>query len=439
MASYQDGFFSIDSTNGFLPVKQPLKKLPYEYKVIQNLIDELPSILKKENLIEEMVKDDKFINFIEIIKKEKNIFIIQALYRAYAFLVSGYLLEPSYHHFLKTGEYGKGRTILPEKLAVPFMYLCDKLDIKGWLDYHYSYSLGNYVKKNEEKGLHWTNLDMACKFSGTTDEIGFIMLHVYINELSPFLIKSINQVLNLLKENVIAKETESMDLLLEGLKLNYQTLREMNSRRKEMWVASDPKRYNDFRIFIMGSKGNDKIFGEGIVYEGVSEEKKVFRGQTGAQDDIIPTEDIFSGVINYYPENELTKYLLELREYRPRCVQNFLKDLEENSKKFNLFQTLKETTNYEGLTYLYGIVYEIYAFRFGHWQFVQKYIMANTKYPVATGGTPITSWLPNQIKACLNYLDEIRNEIVKNELSNESQDLVKFVEERIKSDNFKRD
>ena len=44
---------------------------------------------------------------------------------------------------------------------------------------------------------------------------------------------------------------------------------------------------------------------------------------------------------------------------------------------------------------------EIYSFRNGHWQFVQKYIMQNTAYPKATGGTPITSWIPNQIKAVL--------------------------------------
>ena len=29
--------------------------------------------------------------------------------------------------------------------------------------------------------------------------------------------------------------------------------------------------------------------------------------------------------------------------------------------------------------------------------------MANTKYPKATGGTPITSWLINQIEAVLQY------------------------------------
>ena len=170
--AYSDGFFCIDEKNGFLPIKSPLKELPKDkYSFIQELINELPNVLKTENKIEERIHE--LPNYISLIEQEKNIFMIQALYRAYAFIVSGYLLEPSFHYFLKTGEYGKGRTILPENLAVPFVYLCNKLEIKSWLDYHYSYSLGNYVKKDENEDLHWENLDMACKFSGSNDEVGF--------------------------------------------------------------------------------------------------------------------------------------------------------------------------------------------------------------------------------------------------------------------------
>ena len=88
----------------------------------------------------------------------------------------------------------------------------------------------------------------------------------------------------------------------------------MNERRKEMWKASRWQHYNDFRIFIMGVKGTEEIFGPGVTYEGVWDEPKAFRGQTGAQDDIIPMQDIFSGVIFHYPQNELTKYFVALLE-----------------------------------------------------------------------------------------------------------------------------
>ena len=64
---------------------------------------------------------------------------------------------------------------------------------------------------------------------------------------------------------------------------------------------------------------------------------------------------------------------------------------------------MKNTNNFEGLVYLLKIVDEVYLFRNGHWQFVQKYIMSNTRYAFATGGTPITTWLINQIEAVLEY------------------------------------
>ena len=72
-----------------------------------------------------------------------------------------------------------------------------------------------------------------------------------------------------------------------------------------------------------------------------------------------------------------------------------------------LFNNLKESENEEGFCLLLQILDEIYYFRNGHWQFVQKYIMANTKYAKATGGTPIISWIPNQITAVLNYMSDV--------------------------------
>ena len=79
-----------------------------------------------------------------------------------------------------------------------------------------------------------------------------------------------------------------------------------------------------------------------------------------------------------------------------------------------LLNSLKESNNEEGLCLLIQILDEIYYFRNGHWQFVQKYIMANTKYAKATGGTPIISWIPNQITAVLNYMDDVINLLPQN-------------------------
>ena len=396
---YTDGFFNVSRENGFLPIREPLQNLPHEYKELQDLINNL-HVFQSENREEkgvlgipnEIVEKIKFVpDYSSVIDKETDIFLLQALYRAYTFVTSGFTLEQAYQEFLQSGNYGVARQILPANIAQPLVLVSSKLDVYPWLDYHYSYSLGNYVKKDPSGSLHWKNLDMACKFTGTSDEIGFIMVHVYINEVSPQLVKS-----------VMDYGLNPADV--NSLQMCGKTLEEMNRRRRDMWTASRHERYNDFRVFIMGIKGNDKIFGQGLVYDGCfNNEPQQYRGQTGAQDSIIPMIDIFSGIVDFYPDNKLTEYLLDLRSYRPRCIQNFFNDLRNHYKINPLFKQLTDAKCYEGLVYLLKIVDEVYLFRNGHWQFVQKYIMSNTRYAFATGGTPITTWLINQIEAVLEY------------------------------------
>ncbi len=400
---YSDNFFEVNHLNGFLPKKSPLAVLPERYNELQVLIDEMPikkangqdGLLAIEGAIEDAVK--KLKNYKDLVKNEDDIFIIQALFRAYAFLASAYLLAPSHFSFQKTKKYGEAHRVLPSQISEPFVLVSKKLDVYPFLDYHYAYSLGNYVKIDDSKGYEWENLAMAAKFSGMDDERGFIMLHVDINQHSPQLVGSILDFIN-------AKDNHGVNKSLNNC---LSSMKNINERRQIMWEASRWKHYNDFRVFIMGIKGNDEIFGDGVIYEGVSEEPVQYRGQTGAQDNIIPTADIFTGVINYYPSNDLTKYLLDLRSYRPKCIQNFLSDLKDEMKENRLFSYIKKTNNEEGLCILIQILDEIYYFRNGHWQFVQKYIMSNTKYAKATGGTPIISWIPNQITAVLNYMSDV--------------------------------
>ena len=400
---YSDNFFEVNHLNGFLPKKSPLAVLPERYSELQVLIDEMPikkangqdGLLAIEGAIEDAVKRLK--NYKDLVKNEDDVFLNQALFRAYAFLASAYLLAPSHFSFQKTKKYGKAHRVLPSQISEPFALVSKKLDVYPFLDYHYAYSLGNYVKIDDSKGYEWENLAMAAKFSGMDDERGFIMLHVDINQHSPQLIGSILDFIN-------AKDNHGVNQSLDNC---LSSMKNINERRQIMWEASRWKHYNDFRVFIMGIKGNDEIFGDGVIYEGVSKEPVQYRGQTGAQDNIIPTADIFTGVINYYPSNDLTKYLLDLRSYRPKCIQNFLSDLKDEMKENRLFSYIKKTNNEEGLCILIQILDEIYYFRNGHWQFVQKYIMANTKYAKATGGTPIISWIPNQITAVLNYMSDV--------------------------------
>ncbi len=424
---YTDGFFQVNANNGFLPLRDPLKTLPKKYSELQKIIDFLPrqtddglmGILGVEGAIE--AKISQLTNFIDEVKTEKDPFILQALFRTYAFLTAAYTLSPAHFHFLKEGKYGKANQFVPAQLAMPFCAVAEKLKVFPWLDYHYAYSLGNYVKIDPKGGWNWENLEMAVKFSGMPDERGFIMLHVDINQHSPKLVGAIMESL----QQINHKNNQQLN---EALEQAYLAMKAVNERRQLMWQASRWKHYNDFRVFIMGVKGNEEIFGDGVIYHGVDEKPRQYRGQTGAQDNIIPTMDIFSGVIHHYPENELTHYLMDLRSYRPVCIQNFFEDLQNEMHQIHpkgLMGWLNENKNTSGLVWLAGIIEEIYYFRNGHWQFVQKYIMQNTAYSKATGGTPIISWIPNQIRAVLTALGQCLSHIPTNNTSTLYKNIVK--------------
>ena len=157
MKSLSDGFFSIDSKNGFLPIKEPLRKLPSRYETLQQLIDEMPvlkedgnpGILADHGSIEEAIKI--LPNYLDFVKLEKDSFVNAALFRSYAFLASAYTLSPSHHKFLKTGKYGIANDRLPPNISQPFVFISNSLGVYPWLDYHYAYSLGNYFKIDKEK------------------------------------------------------------------------------------------------------------------------------------------------------------------------------------------------------------------------------------------------------------------------------------------------
>ena len=75
-----------------------------------------------------------------------------------------------------------------------------------------------------------------------------------------------------------------------------------------MWQESAATRYLDYRTFIMGITGNKEIFPNGVVYKGYfNDEPQYYRGETGAQDSIIPAMDCSLGLT--YPRNQLTEYL----------------------------------------------------------------------------------------------------------------------------------
>jgi len=64
---------------------------------------------------------------------------------------------------------------------------------------------------------------------------------------------------------------------------------------------------------------------------------------------------------------------------------------------------------------------------------VKKYIMENTKYAKATGGTPIATWLPNKMGASLDYSLQLIKNVKREELSGEEKDKFDLIKVSVKS------
>lgn len=401
--TYTDGFFKIDGAHGFLPSRDPDATVPKEYEALQAVVDKMSTMVAGKNNIQNEIEISvlEIPNFSEQVSAETDIFRLQALYRALTFVTSAYCLEPVQREFVVSGNHGKARNVIPVNIAKPLSIVAEKIGAFPWLDYYYAYTIGNYVRKDPKGDLHWKNQDMAVKFCGSSDEIGFNATHVYINEVTPALVDCVFKV---------AQGEE----VKHHLKRCGDIVKEINVRRKDMWQASASTHFNDFRNFLMGVTGNEALFGEGVVFDTCyNQEPQQFRGASGAQDSIIPMLDIFTGIVDFYPSNELTKYLMDLRVYRPHCLQNFLMDLRTYYDKNPLFSTLSLNERWEEMVYFLRVIDEIYTFRNGHWQFVQKYIMMNTKHDRGTGGTPVTSWLMNQIKSVLDFYQVILLELAR--------------------------
>lgn len=127
--------FSDLRNHGYLPKLKPLRKLPSEFGVVNEMLDKMTfhqpdgtkGLLAKD-LLRKTVDSD-LPNMMDQINKvdARDSHLCAALFRDYSMLSAGYLLESCHLSFLKTKDYGLGSPHLPEQLAIPMKALCDKI------------------------------------------------------------------------------------------------------------------------------------------------------------------------------------------------------------------------------------------------------------------------------------------------------------------------
>ena len=447
--------FTVNATTGFLPTKRPVRDLPDVFKPLQKIVADMP-VLKLDGtpgmlatyelgpLIDSREALPDLTDEVDALTipgtSKYDLHTITALFRDYSFLASSYLLEPCWrtwnyrqnrtmngsdsksasttdngcpHTPPSSPEYGFGRPALPACIARPLVKLAEILAIPPFMSYAASYALYNYYLQDESKGHEdYSNLRLIRAFEHGLDpkssEAGFILTHIHMVALTGPLLRGVIEVLDSIdvvrRSSSPTESTEQTPRISNALHSVLSTMERIEANMERMWANSAPKDYPTYRTFIFGIT-NQPLFPNGVVYEGCFDNvPQNFRGESGANDSIIPLLDNMCQVP--MPKNPLTAILREFRGYRPESQRSILTWTESKATELNTKEWFTFASPEIVVLYL-RVLNHIRSFRWRHWMFVREYIIKRSKYPVATGGSPIVTWLPNQLAAVMDLMENV--------------------------------
>lgn len=291
------------------------------------------------------------------------------------------------------------------------------------MEYAGSYALYNYRLENPERGLEYDNLRLIRAFEHGLDpsssEAGFVLVHIDMVKNSGPLVAGTVKCLEVgSKLSSPLGTAEERTTFNEGLAEVLGAMTKINAVMETMWGKSRPAEYTSFRTFIFGIT-SQSMFPDGVVYEGLNDDKPMsFRGESGANDSMVPLMDNLLSVP--MPNTPLTEILKDFRKYRPSNHKDFLLHVKQVSESndlrgFALALKEKPTTDEEkdlvreSRSLWLQILDQVRDFRWRHWCFAREYILKRTSHPTATGGSPIVTWLPNQLEAVLAEMVNIND------------------------------
>ncbi|KAI1097357.1 indoleamine 2,3-dioxygenase family protein [Jackrogersella minutella] len=447
--------FMVSTTRGFLARMDPIVVLPPEFEAVEALLQAMPvktqegkpGLLATGQLGDTVLQDLPDLTE-QVEKYSSNLPVMNALYRDYSFLASAFLLEPCHMRFIKGEPYGLGRSFLPAQLSRPIVRCAELAGFKPFMEYAGSYALFNYRLQNPDAGLEYSNLRLIRAFEHgldpTSSEAGFVLVHIDMVRNSGPLVHGTMASLRALENADGLSPQQQRKTFNEGLRGIVNAMEKVNGVMETMWMKSKPRSYTSFRTFIFGIT-SQSMFPDGVVYEGVNDGKPLsFRGESGANDTMIPLMDNLLQV--QMPNTPLTEILQDFRDYRPSNHRQFLVEVKKCSedlgaKDFALAVSTEPTSSLtaedlelikESRRLWLQALNQVRDFRWRHWCFAREYILKQTSHPTATGGSPIVTWLPNQLQAVMEEMKEISDTVGARsgsmELGPECQDIMDLVD-----------
>jgi hypothetical protein len=197
------------------------------------------------------------------------------------------------------------------------------------MEYAGSYALYNYHLANPSLDPNIlttppSNIRLIRAFEHGLDpsssEAGFVLVHIeMVRHSGPLIAGAVGCI-----DAATSSGQRDRAALNTGLASVLGAMRRVNATMETMWARSRPTEYTSFRTFIFGIT-SQSMFPDGVVYEGVEElggKPVSFRGESGANDSMVPLVDNLLGV--RMPATPLTEILKDFRRYRPGEHRGFL-------------------------------------------------------------------------------------------------------------------
>lgn len=364
---------AVDCRRGFLPLCDPLARLPKPFDDWEDFALHLPKHLASDHLRRSIEALPPFPTAAIADERELERAMVLLSYLGHAYVWGG--KSPA--------------GVLPERLAVPWHAVAQPLGRPPVLSYS-SYSLHNFYRFDPGRDVECGNIALIQNFLGGIDEEWFILIHVDIERQAASGVAELHNCLDAAEE----RDAERLERYLATVN---DSIGRMFATLARMPEFCDPYvYYHRVRPYIHGWKDHPDL-PQGVIYEGVSEyggNPQQFRGETGAQSAIVPSLDAMLGI--GHQEDRLRTYLMEMRTYMPPAHREFVASLEARGS----VRPFVERANKAALKELYNAcIQQVERFRSLHLEYAARYIFrqaqtdAKNPHAVGTGGTPFMQYL----------------------------------------------
>lgn len=372
--------------SGFLPVTDPLKKLPNAFKAWEDAAHALPKLLVSSQLRKQLqaLPDFPDHRLKSPAEEERAMLLLSFLGHAYIWGASPLV------------------DVLPSKLAKPWCAVAERLKRPPVLSYA-SYALHNWYRLDSSGPIALGNIALLQNFLGGIDEEWFVLIHIDIEAKAGLAMSTLVPA----QDAAYHQDPEGLKACLDKIA---SALEKICNSLDRMPEHCDPYIYfHRVRPYIHGWKNNPAL-PEGLLYESCfHEQRQYFRGETGAQSSIVPALDMVFGI--QHEEDALSIYLKEMRNYMPWEHRRFLDGLAKLAQKQSVRNyVLRLKTQMPELADAYNQCIDLIArFRLTHLKYAALYIQkqsgASSANPnnYGTGGTPFMEYLSKHEKESEKY------------------------------------